>query len=79
MSLSENLSTNCRISCSLVSLLTTVLILIGPRPTDSAASIPAKTAETVCPESVIVANVDSSSASKLTVIRSNPAAEREGA
>ena len=79
ISLLENLSTRSNISSSLEFFLTTVLILIGPKPTDSAASIPAITEATVWPESVIAANVDSSTASRLTVTRSRPAADRAGA
>ena len=79
MSLLENLSTISMISFSFEFLLTTVLIFTGPKPTDSAASIPAITAATVWPESVIAAKVASSMASRLTVTLSRPAAERAGA
>ena len=75
----EKRSTRSINSSSLTSFLTTVLILIGPKPTDSAASIPANTAATVCPESVIAAKVASSNASRLTVTRSKPAADKAGA
>ena len=58
---------------SLTPRLTTMLILIGPRPAAAAASIPASTRSTGKPTSLIAANTSLSRPSRLTVIRRSPA------
>ena len=68
--------TSGKIWCSLVPRLTTVLILIGPSPTASAASIPASTSATGKSASFMRLNTASSSASRLMVMRLRPAALR---
>ena len=62
-----------RISWSLVPRLTTMLTLIGPRPTACAASMPFSTSDTGKSASFIWRNMRSSSPSRLTVTRCRPA------
>ena len=61
------------ISWSLVPRRTTMLTLIGPRPTRCAASMPASTSATAKSTSFMRRNTASSMASRLTVTRCRPA------
>jgi hypothetical protein len=62
-----------KISCSFTPLFTTMLIFTGPNPASTAASIPSSTRPTGKSTSFIARKIPSSSASKLTVTRCNPA------
>ncbi|MNY17465.1 hypothetical protein D3C86_1507860 [compost metagenome] len=61
------------ISASLVPCLTTMLTLIGARPTAWAVSMPSRTSRTAKSTSFILRNVASSMASRLTLTRDRPA------
>ena len=64
--------TSGRISLSLIPRCTTVLILT-PKPSERARSIPRRTLSTFAPTPFICPNTSLSSASRLTVTRCNPA------